>query len=370
MYYICKMNSSNFLITLITAGVSMLLYNPIRSLYLSIKLVDIPNWRKLSPTSVPLGGGMILVLSFFIGSVLSKLIFPDLPELYTVMYVGIVVMFASGTIDDAYDMRAIAKFFIQFVLAVITIVSTDLLLIDLNGLFGIQVLPEFLAWPLTVIYFLVFINMFNLSDGIDGLALTLGLVGFTFLAGTMVISGNLNLLMVIQILMGSIVVLLVNNFKWDKMYLGDSGALTLGYISAVLILKSLTSTDYILPDINYINFAPIYAMTIFWYPLFDLVRVFTLRLYYRKSPFSPDRTHLHHLLVDRGYSHLFVTTLVAILSISLALTSFYLSKVFSLYLSQTVAVNLLFVLMVLICWLVAYLLFVGWPYNLLPSRKK
>jgi len=166
------------------------------------------------------------------------------------------------------------------------------------------------------------------------------------------------------------VVLLVNNFKWDKMYLGDSGALTLGYISAVLILKSLTSTDYILPDINYINFAPIYAMTIFWYPLFDLVRVFTLRLYYRKSPFSPDRTHLHHLLVDRGYSHLFVTTLVAILSICLTLTSFYLSKLFILYLSQTVAVNLLFVLMVLICWLVAYLLFVGWPYNLLPSRKK
>ena len=218
-------------------------------------------------------------------------------------------------------------------------------------------------------YFLVFINMFNLSDGIDGLALAIGLVGFTFLSGTMVISGNLNLLLVIQILMGSIVVLLVNNFKWDKMYLGDAGALSLGYISAVLILKSLTSTNFILPDINYINFAPIYAMTIFWYPLFDLVRVFILRLYYKKSPFSPDRGHLHHLLVDRGYSHLFTTTLISILSICLTLLSFYLSKIFSLYLSQTVAVNLLFVLMVMLCWLVAYFLFVGWPLNLLPAKK-
>lgn len=355
---------------MITAVVSMLLYNPIRSLYLSIKLVDVPNWQKLSSSSVPLGGGMIIVLSFFIGSVLSRVIFPDSPELFAVLYIGIVVMFASGTIDDAYDMRAIAKFFIQFVLSVITILSSDLLLIDLNGLFGIQELPEFLAWPLTVIYFLVFINMFNLSDGIDGLALSLGLVGFIFLAGTMVISGNLNLLLVIQILMGSIVVLLVNNYKWDKMYLGDAGALTLGYISGVLILKSLTSTDFILPDINYTNFAPIYAMTIFWYPLFDLVRVFTLRLYRKKSPFSPDRTHLHHLLVDRGYSHLFVTVLISILSICLSLLSFYFSKIFSLYLSQTLAVNLLFVFMVIICWLVAYLLFVGWPLNLLPPKKE
>jgi len=138
----------------------MLLYNPIRSLYLSVKLVDSPNRRKGILSDIPLGGGMSLVLSFFIGIILSKIIFTETAELYSVMYVGIIVMFVSGTIDDAYDMRPIAKFFIQFILSIVTIISSDLLLIDFNGLFGIEELPLYLAWPFTIIYFLFFINMF------------------------------------------------------------------------------------------------------------------------------------------------------------------------------------------------------------------
>ena len=363
------MNAQYLVYILVNIMLSLILYRPVRLLYLSLKLVDTPSWRKINYKPIPLGGGLFILISLLMGVILKIAFFNTLTDNSYIILVGVCVMFVTGTIDDAYDIRPINKFSIQTALIVLTILTLNLTLNNLHGLFGIYAIPPYLSWPLTVMYFLVFLNMFNLSDGIDGLALTLTLVGFIFLSGSLVISNNDSFLLIIYTLLGALVVLLINNFKKDKMYLGDSGSLSLGFLSGAFVLKALTSTSYTLPDINYINFAPIYAMCIFWYPLFDTIRIFTLRLYNKKSPFSPDRGHLHHLLVDRGYSHLFVTTLVAALSICTALLCFYLSKLLSHYFTELTAVNLLFVIMLMICWLMAYFLFVGWPINLLPARN-
>lgn len=359
-----------FSISLITALISGVFYAPVKSLYEFVKLVDTPSWRKTNPLGIPLGGGMILVLSFFSGILVSKVLFPEDKIFSPMFYLGIIIMFIVGTIDDAFDIRAIFKFLVQIILAIVTISAFDLQLMNFNGLLGIDLLPEYLSWPITVLYFLVFINMFNLIDGIDGLALSVALVGLLFISGTMAISGEQNQLITIPILMGSMIVLIGNNYTRSKMFLGDAGSLTVGYIMAVYVLTGLSRANYVLPDINYARFAPVYAMSIFWYPLFDVVRVFLFRILDGRSPFSPDRRHLHHLLVDRGYSHLFTTSLIVIITIIITSLSFYLSKIYSLLLDDFWSINALFITQLVVCWLCAYCFLVGWPYNLLPSRKK
>ena len=358
-----------FFTSLITTILSGVFYAPVRSLYKFIKLVDTPSWRKGETLGVPLGGGMILVLSFFSGTLVSQLLYPAIYSFNPLFYLGIVVMFVAGTIDDAFDLRPILKFFIQIVIAIVTIRSFDLHLTEFGGLLGIEDLSITASWALTVVYFLVFVNMFNLIDGIDGLALAIALIGLIFLSGTMVISGEQNQLFTIAVFMGSIIVLIIKNFSFDKMFLGDAGSLTLGYILAVLILVGLSRASIVIPNVAYARFAPVYAMSIFWYPLFDVIRVFLLRLFSGRSPFSPDRRHLHHLLVDRGYSHLFTTLLISAMTIILTILSFYLSKIYTIHLDQFWSLNALFLTQLALSWFFAYLFLVGWPINLLPARN-
>lgn len=358
-----------FLISLVVAVVSALLYSPVRSIYMTTKIVDTPSWRKKNTRPIPLGGGMILVISFIMGVIAAKFFFPEQIEFHPMFYIGIFVCFMTGTFDDTYDLRAIVKFLIQLVLAVVTINAFDLRLFFFDGLFNIDVLPYYLSWILTVIYFLVFINMFNLIDGVDGLALSVGLVALVFLSGTMIIQGYNGFFSMIIILIGSMTVLLVNNFKHDKMYLGDAGSLTLGYMMAVFILLALSNADQVLPLSDYARYAPIYAMCMLWYPLFDVVRVMVFRLLDGRSPFSPDRRHLHHLLVDRGYSHFAVTFIATALTLVITILSFYMSWFMQVNFSPVTAINLTFFVMLGICWIVAYLFFVGWPINLMPPKK-
>ena len=358
----------SFLITLTVAAISALLYPSVRAIYSMMKIVDTPSWRKKKTELIPLGGGMILVLSFILGIIAVKIYFPDQIEFHPIFYLGIFVCFITGTIDDSFDLRASVKFFIQLILALVTINAFDLRLYVFDGLFGVEFLPEYLSWTLTVIYFLVFINMFNLIDGIDGLAVAVSLVGLAFLSGTMIVENNIGFYTMILILIGSMTVLLVNNFKHDKMFLGDAGSLTLGYVMAVFILIAISRADEVMPLSDYARYAPIYAMCIFWYPLFDVVRVMVFRLLDGRSPFSPDRRHLHHLLVDRGYSHLTATITVVLTTLFITILSFYLSWFMQVNFSPVAAINLTFFVMLGVCWIVAYLFFVGWPINLMPPK--
>jgi len=358
-----------FLTALVTAILSGVFYTPVRSLYKFIKLVDTPSWRKVRALGIPLGGGMILVLSFFSGIVLSKLLYPYDYSFNPVFYLGIVLMFIVGTIDDLFDIRAIVKFIIQIVVAVVSISAFDLHLLQFNGLMGVEDVSIQVSWVFTVVYLIVFVNMFNIIDGIDGLALAVALIGLIFLSGTFAIAGEQNQLFTIAVFMGSIIVLIIKNFAIDKMFLGDAGSLTLGYILGVLTLIALSRSSGIIPNITYARFAPIYAMSIFWYPLFDVVRVFLFRLLSGRSPFSPDRMHLHHLLVDRGYSHLFTTLLISAMTIIVTFSSFYLSVIYKIHLDKFWSINALFFTQLALCWLFAYFFLVGWPINLLPARS-
>ena len=165
---------------------------------------------------------------------------------------------------------------------------------------------------LTYFTVIVVINSFNLIDGIDGLAGSLGFMASTLL-GFYFLQVNLPAYSILAFsLAGSLAAFLIFNFQPAKIFMGDTGSLLIGLIHAILIIKFINVAQ--MPAINFpIDAAPAIGFAILMIPLLDTLRVFGIRIIHQRSPFSPDRNHIHHLLLDKGLSHKAITmTLVGI----------------------------------------------------------
>ena len=344
------MNFDNTLLILVAALLAALLYGPVYHIFRALKIVDTPDWRKYNYKAVPLGGGFLMVLVLLMSVVVSLVLYQKgVDNELLILLLGGLALFIMGIIDDLYVMRASIKLIIQIIVGALTLLGSDILLNNFHGLFGVYDIGQMGAWILTLVYLVVFMNMFNLIDGIDGLASGVALTALIFVLSAFEMTYDVSLSVFICHLIGVLIVLYVRNHMPKKMYLGDSGSVTLGYLVGVLVLHNLAISEITFPVINYIQYGPVYAMVLFWYPLMDLGRVFVLRLWRRESPFMPDRRHFHHRLVDRGYAHLTVSLIVIWLTLCLELFSFFLSKFLS--------VNVLFFVMFGLTAMIAYLVF-------------
>jgi len=338
------------LILLFSVLLSALLYQPVVFIFRELRIVDTPDWRKYNYKATPLGGGFLMMLVCIIGMVTGLMLFQkSISNDILIILLGALTLFITGIIDDVYQLRASVKLLIQLFVSFATLLTSSILLDDFHGLFGLSEISPASAWMLTIIYLVVFINMFNLIDGIDGLASGLGLTALVFILGAYEMANDILFSTFICLILGSLVVLFVRNHMNDKMYLGDSGSLSLGYILGCLTLHQLSISDISFPIIDYTTYGPVYAMTLFWYPLMDLGRVFVVRLLDKRSPFSPDRNHFHHKMVDRGMSHLSASLTVMGFTLMFELLSFYLSKF--------MGVNALFLVMLAVTSLTAYVVF-------------
>lgn len=345
------MNFDISLILLIAVLLAGLLYQPIHFICRELKIVDTPDWRKINFKAVPLGGGFVMMLVAIIGLIASRLLInAPMSNDVLIMMLGALTLFITGMIDDLYQLRASIKLLIQIFVSFATLITSSILLDDFHGLFGVMSLGPFAAWILTMIYLVVFVNMFNLIDGIDGLASGIGIIGLVFILASAEMAHEVLLSILICFLLGTLIVLFVRNHTSQKMYLGDSGSLSLGYLMGCLTLHQLNISDVAFPEVDFAVYGPVYAMTLFWYPLMDLGRVFIIRIYRGLSPFSPDRNHFHHKMVDRGYKHLSVSLMVMGLTLAYELLSYYLSTF--------MGVNALFLVMFAITSLTAYIVFI------------
>ena len=323
-----------------SALLSYLVYGPIRAMYSTLKIVDTPDWRKVNFRPVALGAGLVLMLVVF-NAVAGLYVFEyDQLNFFSGLAIGMITLYIVGLVDDVYQLRASVKFIIHVFMALMTTLSLDVVIFDLHGLFGLDVLPNGLAVFLSFFVILVFINIFNLVDGIDGLAIGISLIALIIVYPTSVIAQNQSLSTFLIAVSGCIVVLFSLNHSKTKMYLGDSGSTALGYLLSCVVLYQLTNAKFTFPLVDYTLYGPVYCMCIFWYPLVDVTRVILIRLKQGKSIFSPDRNHLHHILVDSGLSHLRVSILLMLITFVFSLLSFYLSKFLSL--------NILFAVMFLL----------------------
>lgn len=276
------------------------------------KLFDIPDAnRKLHTSPIPSLGG----LGIFAGFVLSSMVmipFESAPD-FQYYFAAALVIFFLGLKDDILDISAINKFIGQALAAFLIIYKGNIQIQSMHGFLGIEELPPMFSLLFTYLTVIVIVNSFNLIDGVDGLASSLALMaalifGIYFGAVKMVPYSILSFA-----LAGSLIAFLIFNFQPAKIFMGDTGSLLLGLMNAVLVIKFINVAQK--PDTPFPIEASSAAIgfSILMIPLLDTLRVFAIRITHRRSPFSPDRNHIHHLLLDRGMSHRAVTmTLVAV----------------------------------------------------------
>ena len=273
------------------------------------KLYDVPDGaRKLHRSLITPLGGLGIFGGFVFGCLLT-VHFDQAPEFQYFIAASMIIFFL-GLKDDILIISAIKKFIGQVLAAFIIIYYGGLQIRSMHGFLGIQQVPEMFSLLLTYFAVIVIINSFNLIDGIDGLAGTLGIIavsifGFYFLSVQMLPYSILAFS-----LAGSLLAFLIFNFQPAKIFMGDTGSLLIGLINAILVIKFINVAN--LPNVKFpVESSPAIGFAILMMPLLDTLRVFAIRIFYRRSPFSPDRNHIHHLLLDKGLSHRSITILLA-----------------------------------------------------------
>jgi len=268
------------------------------------KLFDMPDERKVHHSPITPLGGLGIFAGFVFGCLLT-LHFNQYADLQYFMAASLVIFFL-GLKDDILIISPVKKFIGQVLAAFIIIYYGGIQIRSMNGFLGVYQLPEMFSLLLTYFAVIVVINSFNLIDGVDGLAGSLGLLS-TVIFGIYFLNVNMLPYAVVAFsLAGSLMAFLIFNFQPAKIFMGDTGSLLVGTINAILVIKfiNVAGSD----DVSFrISASPAVGFTILMVPLLDTLRVFGIRIFHRRSPFSPDRNHIHHLLLDKGFSHKAIT---------------------------------------------------------------
>lgn len=285
--------------------VTLLAIPPIISLIRRYRLFDMPNARKEHINPVPTMGGIAIV-----GGMLISLLmwFPFSYEMGQIcFFFAIAGLFALGIMDDLKDLSAKYKFIIQIGLAALIALS-GIRIYSFDGLFGIHELPVISQYTFTILAIVGITNAFNLVDGIDGLAGGIGFMSLVTVGMFLTMSGDNNTALVAFALAGGILAFLYFNFNPARIFMGDTGSLVLGFVIAVLCIRLLQVNAITTSPL--LEHAPVFVLGIVLIPVFDTLRVFAIRIWKGKSPFAADRTHIHHLLTNEGFSHVFAVRVI------------------------------------------------------------
>jgi len=281
------------------------------------KLYDVPDGdRKIHHTPITPLGGIGIFAGFAFGCLLT-IHFEQSPEFQFFIAASLIIFFL-GLKDDILIISAIKKFIGQVLAAFMIIYYGGVQIKSMHGFLGLYQLPEMFSLLLTYFAVIVIINSFNLIDGVDGLAGSLGLMALTIFGFYFLNVNMLSYSILAFSLAGSLLAFLIFNFQPAKIFMGDTGSLLIGSICAILAIKFINVANTA-DSGSPVAAAPAIGFTILMIPLLDTLRVFAIRIFYRRSPFSPDRNHVHHLLLDRGFSHRAIT--ITLVSINLALVA-------------------------------------------------
>lgn len=318
-------------------------------------MVD-PIKRSSHETPTPTFGGVAIFAGTLIGYMMWN--FFDEGFLLHKVFLGLMVLFFLGIKDDMFALAPFKKLASEVFVAVLVVVGSDLRITSFFGIFGVHELPYLISILFTIFLFVALINSFNLIDGIDGLSGGIGMIASGGFGLWFAMNDQWSLACLGLSLSASLVGFLRYNFSpTNKIFMGDTGSLIVGYIISVLAIQFVQFNVYNQnPNSVYKN-APVIAIVLLSVPIFDTLRVFGLRILKGKSPFTADRLHLHHLMVDNGLSH--IATSVIMICMTVILTSF--TYFLRSYFTNT---ELSFSLILL------FLVYLGVSYNLEIRRLK
>lgn len=278
----------------------------------------------------PTFGGIAIFASTLIGYFLWN--FGDEGIIMHRVVVGFIILFFLGLKDDLFALAPIKKMISQIIAASLLVIGSDLRITDFFGILGIYEIPYVVSVLITIFIFIALINAINLIDGIDGLAAGIGMIttatyGFWFLA-----NGHYSFASISLCLSSTLVGFLYYNFsKENKIFMGDTGSLILGFIITTLTVKFIHFNVSHSFKVDGLVSAPVVSIALLSVPIFDTLRVFSLRIMRKKSPFKADRLHMHHLIVDNGFSHMQTSFLFYGYTIITSSLTYYLRQ----YLSNT-----------------------------------
>ncbi len=302
-------------------------------------LVDEPGEaRKLHRRSVPTLGGVMI----FAGTIMAYCMwFPAREDWMGRNYDAIValsefkyiltslfILFFLGLKDDIIGVSPSKKLLVHILVGLIIVVVADIRITEFWGLFRLEgELPKPVSVVFSIFVYIVIVNAMNLIDGVDGLAAGVGTIATLTFAYWFYKTDDIPLALLAIALGGSLCGFLIFNFQPAKLFMGDSGSLVIGLIIFVLAVKMIEfPVRRILPTMKQVS-KPVLAMAILCYPLIDTLRVFTIRMFQGRSPFSADKNHIHHKLLSLGFSHrqtslfLYVFT-IAIIALTLAMPAY------------------------------------------------
>lgn len=264
------------------------------------KLFDIPGERKVHKVVIPTLGG----LGIFAGLIMGILIGVPPSESIVLQYfaAAMMIIFFMGIKDDILILTATKKFAGQLVAATILVKFGGIEIQNFYGFLGIHSLPPTASFLISLFTIVVITNSFNLIDGVDGLAGCLGLLTSIIFGIYFYFSGQVLYAVMAMSLAGSLIGFLIYNFSPAKIFMGDTGSLIIGLINSILVIKFINVASAPSSSIPLVS-APALGFAILIVPLFDTLRVVSVRILHRRSPFCPDRNHIHHFLLDLGLSH-------------------------------------------------------------------
>ena len=267
-------------------------------------LFDVPDARKIHKKPIPALGGLAMFAGFMMALLVTIPFQSNLASFQYVIAAALIIFFI-GIKDDILTITPIKKFLGQALAACILTFKGGYLLTNMHGVLGIYELPLSMSYCITLFTIVVVINAFNLIDGVDGLAGSLGIIIMLALGTYFAINKDLAYACLAFSMTGALLAFLIFNFQPARIFMGDTGSLMLGLIASVLIIHFVDQA----PNASVLSFksAPAVGFAILFVPLFDTLRVFSIRIFNRRSPFSPDRIHVHHILLEKGLSHRMVT---------------------------------------------------------------
>ncbi|MFS2187543.1 MraY family glycosyltransferase [Mucilaginibacter sp. Mucisp84] len=274
---------------------------------------DVGHFRKQHDHGIPRLGGVAIFVSFTITVLLFSIIDKSLPISY--LLTACIILFAMGLKDDLSGVNSSTKFMIQFVVAAILVIPGDIRISSMYGVFDIASLPYIPSVILSILVIMLIINSFNLIDGIDGLAATTGIIANSAFAALFIYMNQYELAAISLAMVGAVVGFLRFNVTPAKIFMGDTGALLIGLVSAVMAIKFIELSKVSTVKLPFIYTAPALIVAILIGPVFDTLRVFTIRILNKKSPFDADRNHIHHRMLKMGLTHLQTTFVLGCLNL-------------------------------------------------------
>ncbi|WP_160722711.1 glycosyltransferase family 4 protein [Bacillus sp. USDA818B3_A] len=280
-----------FYLTLIVCFFISVIATPlIKKLAFLIGATDRPNQRKVHQSIMPRLGGLAIYISFMAGILLIR---PENQYSFAIL-LGCFIIIVTGICDDLFELPAKYKMLGQLAAACSVVFLGNLQVVFINLPFGGQLQFGLLSIPFTILWIVGITNAINLIDGLDGLAAGVSSIALITISGIALIQGNLFVVAVGLIVLASTLGFLLYNFHPASIFMGDTGALFLGFIISVLSLlgfKNVTFISFVIPVI------------ILGVPISDTFFAIIRRLINKQPLSAPDKSHLHHCMLRMGYSH-------------------------------------------------------------------